>query len=122
MVMVSWASTTRRAAGKLRPGGKQPRGLGLLCGRLHDRIAPDQADQGQMAVQPGPTAPLVVAQLQFLFAVLMEALDAPAPMRQPQLRLQWTLVRAPGKIVLRLACRPGQRAFAEQPAPRARHC
>src|SRR5713226_247239 len=101
MVMVSWASTTRRAAGKLRPGGKQPRGLRLLCRGLHDRIAPDQADQGEMAMQPGPTPPLVVAQAQLLLAILMKPLDAPAPMRQPQWLPQRPPVQTPGEIVFR---------------------
>src|SRR5690349_11858788 len=122
MVMVSWASTARRAAGKLRPGGKQPRGLGLLRGGLHDRIAPNQANQGEMAVQPRPTAALVVAEPQFLLAILMETLDAPAPMRQPQLLLQRAPIQAPREIVLRVARRSGQRAFAEQPAFRACDC
>ena len=87
-MITSWAKTSRRAAGRLRPGGKRPRGGSLLGGGLEHGIAPDQAHQGEVPVQPGPAPALVVAEPQLLFPILMEALHAPAPMGQPQLRRQ----------------------------------
>ncbi len=85
MVSVSWASSRRRAWGNLRPGGKG-RSVGVSGGRgLPHRISPDQAHQGQVPVQPRPGAALVVAQPQFLLAILMKPFDRPAPTRQPQL-------------------------------------
>src|SRR3712207_3071564 len=98
MVSVSWVSNRRRAWGKLRPGGKGcPVGVGSRRG-LQDRIAPDQAHQGQMPVQPRPGAALIVAQAQLLLAVLMEPLDRPPPMRQPQLVGQGAPVQSPGEV------------------------
>src|SRR5260370_32800043 len=114
MVSVSWASSRRRAWGKLRPGGKgRPVGVGSGRGLPH-RIAPDQAHQGQVAVQPRPGAALVVAQPQFLLAVLMKPLDGPAPMREAQLVGEAPPVQPPGEVPFRVAPRARQGAFAEQ--------
>src|SRR5262249_20315980 len=98
MVMTRWANTTRRAWGRLRPGGKRLVRLGLLGGRLHHRITPDQTHERQVAVQARPTAALVIAQAQLLFAIFMEAFDAPAAMRQPQLLPEPPPVQPPGEV------------------------
>src|SRR3954453_10778632 len=116
MVSVSCARTRRRASGKLRPGGKSPC-LALGGGSsLDHRIAPDQADQGEMPVQAGPTAALIVAQAQLLLAILVESLDCPAAMRQPRLIRYGAPVQSPREVPFRLACLPRQRLFPEQPA------
>src|SRR5829696_7427329 len=119
IVSVSWASTRRRAWGKLRPGGKGcPIGVGSGGGGFPHRIAPDQAHQGQVSMQPRPGAALVVAQPQFLLAVLMKSLDRPAPMRQPQLVGQAPRVQPPGEVPFRVTRLARQGAFPEQPAHR----
>lgn len=118
MVSVSWASSRRRAWGKLRPGGKgRPVGVGGGRGLPHRR-APDQAHQGQVAVQPGPGAALIVAQLQFLLPILMEPFHRPAPMRQPPLVGQGAPVQSPGETPFRVARLARQGAFPKQPALR----
>src|SRR5438477_4084741 len=121
MVMTRSARSWRRAAGRLRPGGKvrgngggrgQPRGA-------EEGIAPHQADQRQVAVEPWPGAALVVAQPQFLLAVLMETLDRPALVSQSELLGQRGVVQAPGEVPLGLAVLARQRPLADQPAERA---
>src|SRR5438128_7673311 len=100
MVMTRSARSWRRAAGRLRPGGKV-RGNGGGRGQprvAEEGIAPDETDQRQVAVEPWPGAALVVAQPQFLLAVLMEALDCPALMGQAQLLSQRAVVQRPGEV------------------------
>ena len=53
-VRSSAASTCRRASGMLRRGGKSLRHLWGVGGGPQHRIAPDQAHQRQVAVQPRP--------------------------------------------------------------------
>src|SRR6516225_6761909 len=120
MVMTRSASNWRRAAGRLRPGGKV---LGHGGGRGQPRvaeegIAPDQADQCQVTVEAGPGAALVITQPQLLLAVLMEALDRPALVSQAELLGQRALVHAPGDVPLGLTLLAGQRPLADQPAQR----
>ncbi len=71
----SAAKRSRRAAGRLRLGGKAGRGL---TGGVEERVAPDEADQGQVAVQARPGPPLVVSQPELVFAILVEPLNQPA--------------------------------------------
>ena len=71
-----------------------------------------------MAVQPGPTPALVIAQAQLLFAILMEALDRPAPMGEPRLGRERGVVQPPGEIPLPLATRIRQWTLADQPPHR----
>jgi len=73
-----------------------------------------------MPVQPGPTPPLVVAQAQLLFAILMKALDHPAAMRQPQLLTQGASIEAPGEVPFGVPRRARQRTLPDQPAARPR--
>ena len=142
MVTTNWANSRRRARGRLRTGGESRSGGGNWLGagfpvwrrlrpvvRARRRaarrpaagVAPQQADQGQVAVQPRPGAPLVVAQPELLLAVLMEALDRPPLVGQPGLAGQRPVVQAPGEVPLRLAVVARQRALADQPAQRAGH-
>ena len=115
-MITSWAKMSRRAAGRLRPGGKRPPRGSLLGGGLKHGITPDQADQGEVPVQPGPAPPLVVPEPQFLLTVFMEALYAPAPMRQPQLVPERAPIQVPGEVPFRVPGCPRQGAFPEQPA------
>src|SRR4051812_19410958 len=59
------ASRLRRAAGRLRLGGKAGHGV---IGGVEEGVAPDEGDQGQMAVQARPGPALVVAEPELLFA------------------------------------------------------
>src|SRR5207244_12337564 len=107
----------RRASGRLRPGGKDPRrGGGVALGGAQEGVRPDQADQRQVAVEARPGAPLVVAQPELLLAVLVEALDRPAPVAQPQLAGPGPVGERPGEVPLGLAALARQRALAEEPA------
>src|SRR5438128_228613 len=102
------------SGGKDRCGGG---GLGTTGPK--EGIAPDETDQRQMAMQPRPGAALVVAQPQFLLAVLMEALDGPALMGQAQLLSQRAVVQRPGEVPevpLGLAVLAGEGPLADQPA------
>ena len=85
MVSVNWISRCRRAAGRLRPGEKGPRSRRLGGGGTEEGIAPDEANQGQVAVQARPSAALIIAQAQFLFPVLVKPLDGPALVREAEL-------------------------------------
>src|SRR3954454_12842598 len=116
MVSVTWASTRRRAAGKLRPGGKRRPVRGGSGGGFQYRVAPDQAHQRQMALQAGPTPALIIAQPQLLLPILMEAFDGPAAMRQPRLVGQGTAVQSPGAVPFRVARLAGEGLFRQQPA------
>jgi hypothetical protein len=88
---------------------------------LEDGITPDQADQGEVAVQAGPAAALVIAQPQLLFPILMEPLDHPTPMRQHRLLGQRVPIEPPGEIPFRVARGIWQGPLADQPADRAGH-
>src|SRR4051812_26985850 len=78
IVITSRAKRRWRAAGKLRPGRNRPRRGSLLGRGAEHGIAPAQAYQGEMAMQPGPTTALVVAEPQPLLAIFMEAFQTPA--------------------------------------------
>ncbi len=119
MVRVRRVSRYRRAAGRLRPGGKGPRSSGLGGGGPEEGVAPDQADQHQMAVEAGPGAALIIAQAQFLFPVLVEALDGPVLVGEVDLLGQRVTVQVPGEVPFGLAGVAGQRVLADQPAERA---
>src|SRR3954468_18892893 len=106
MVRTSWASSWRRAAGRLRPrppggtglpgGGGGRRGAGG-CGGDEQGVAPQQADQGQGAMQARPGAALVVPQAELLLPILVEALHGPPLMGEPGLAGQGLVVEAPGE-------------------------
>jgi hypothetical protein len=85
--MIRCARSRRRAAGRLRPGGKVRGEGGGGVGRWdpEEGIAPDRTHQRQVVAEPRPGAALVVAQPQLLLAVLMKALERPALMGQAQL-------------------------------------
>src|SRR5947199_2084231 len=121
MVMTRSARGWRRAAGRLRPGGKV-RGNGGGRGQprvAEEGIAPHQADQRRVAVESWPGAALVVAQPQFLLAVLMETLDRPALVSQSELLGQRAVAQAPGEVPLGLVVLARQGPLADQPAERA---
>src|SRR5215217_7557383 len=122
MVRASVAKTIRRARGRLAEGGKGHRfGRIVLLGRRRQRIAPDQADQRQVAVQPRPTPPLIVAQAQLLLAVLVKPLDRPPGMGPLEQFLQGRLVQTPGEPPPGVTALPGQWPFPDQPAAGSRH-
>ena len=69
------ARRVRRAAGRLRLGGKA--GC-CLAGGVEEGVGPDEGDQGEVAMQARPGAALVVAEPEFLLAVLVEPLNQPS--------------------------------------------
>src|SRR5215212_12057053 len=110
------ARRSRRAAGTLRVGGKAGP---CLAGGVEERVAPDEGDQGQMAMEPRPGPSLVVAEPEFLLAVLMEPLDRPALMGQAELLVEWAVVQGPGEVPFRFAVLTGKRTLADEPPERA---
>ena len=116
--MTRWraASRSRRATGRLRLGGKAGRGP---VGGVEEGVAPDEGDQGEVAVQARPGPSLVVTEPELLFAILMEAFDGPALMSESELVIERTVVERPGEVPLRFAVLTGKRALADQPAERA---
>jgi len=108
----------RRACGKRCPGGKSRRPSGVIGGGGKEGITPDEADQGEMPMQPNPGATLVVAQAQLLLPVLMEPLDRPPSMGQACLCLDGALIKSPRKVPLRVAVLPRHGALPDQPAER----
>src|SRR3954468_10373548 len=72
-----------------------------------------------MAVQARPGATLVVAEPEFLFAILMEALDGPALVGQSEVIVERAIIQVPGEVPLRLAVLPRQGTLADEPAARA---
>src|SRR3712207_6720120 len=110
------ASSSRRAAGRLRLGGKAGR---RLAGGVEQGVAPDERDEGEVAVQARPGPRLVVAQPELLLAILVEPLDRPALVGQAELLIERSVIKLPGDVPCRLALLAGQRALAEQPAERA---
>src|SRR6266508_4051737 len=93
-------SRSRRAAGRVRLGGKAGR---CLTGGVEEGVAPDEGDQGQMAVQARPGASLVVAEPDLLFAILMEAFDGPALVGESELVGEGAIIEVPGEVPLRFA-------------------
>src|ERR1051325_83433 len=114
--MVSRAKSWRRARGRLRPGGKASVRRGGLSGGLRDRVAPEEADQSQVAVEPRPTAALVIAQPQLLLPILVEPLDHPAPVGELQLVLERAALEPPGEVPFWIPARPWQWALPDEPA------
>src|SRR6266496_6549963 len=94
------ASSSRRAAGTLRLGGKAGRGL---TGGVEEGVAPDESDQGEVAVQTRPGPPLVVAEAECLLAILMKAFNGPALVGQTELVVEGAVIQGPGEVPLRLA-------------------
>ena len=109
-------SNARRAAGTLREGGKAGRGL---TGGVEEGVTPDEGDQGEMAVQARPGPSLVVAEAEFLFAILMKAFDGPALMGEAELLVEGTVVQGPGEVPLRLAVVTRKGTLADEPAETA---
>src|SRR6266498_614064 len=107
------ASRSRRAAGRLREGGKAGR---CLTGGVEEGVAPDEGDQGQMAVQARPGSALVVAEPELLFAILMEAFDGPALVSQSELVVERAIVERPGEVPLRFAVLTRKGTLADEPA------
>src|SRR4051794_5087737 len=110
------ARRSRRAAGTLRVGGEAGP---CLAGGVEERVAPDEGDHGEVAVQARPGPSLVVAEPEFLLAILMEPLDRPALVGQAELLVERPVVQGPGEVPLRLAGFAGQRTLADEPAERA---
>src|SRR6266487_3688078 len=110
------ARSARRAAGTLREGGKAGRGL---TGSVEERIAPDEGDQGQVAMQTGPGATLVVPESELLLAILMESFDGPPLMSQSELVVERTVVERPGEVPLRLAVLTRKGTLTDEPAERS---
>ena len=107
------ASRSRRAAGRLRLGGKAGR---RPVGGVEEGVAPDQGDQGEVAVQARPGPSLVVAEAELLFPVLVEAFDRPALMGQSQLVIEGAVVEGPGEVPLGLASLTREGTLADEPA------
>jgi len=110
------ARRLRRAAGRLRLGGKAGR---CLSGGVEEGVAPDEGDQGEVAVQARPGSSLIVAEAELLLAILMEALHGPALVGQAELVVKRSVVERPGEVPLRLAVLTGKGTLADQPAERA---
>src|SRR6266542_3801592 len=91
------AMTRSRAAGRLRLGGKAGHGR---TGGVEEGVAPDEGDQGKVAMEARPGPALVVAKPQLLFAVLVEAFDGPALVRQSELVGDGAVVERPGEVPL----------------------
>jgi hypothetical protein len=102
--------------GQATPGGKAGRGV---VGGLEQRVAPDEGDQGEVALQARPGPSLGVAEPELLLAVLVDPLDGPALVSQAELRVERPVVEAPGEGPLRLARVTRARPLAEEPAARA---
>src|SRR5215210_1186661 len=94
------ASSARRAAGTLREGGEAGRGL---TGGVEEGVAPDEGDQGEVAMQARPGASLIVAEPEFLLPILMEPLDGPALVGQSELLVEGAVVQGPGEVPFRFA-------------------
>ena len=113
----SAASRVRRAAGTLREGGKAGGGL---TGGVEQSVAPDEGDEGEVAMEarPGPT--LVVAEAELLLAILMKPLDGPALVGQSELIVDRSVIQRPGEVPFGLTVLTRQGALADQPAERTR--
>src|SRR6266496_1564571 len=107
------ASRSRRAAGRLRLGGKAGHGR---TGGVEEGVAPDEGDQGKVAMEARPGPALVVAKPQLLFAVLVEAFDGPALVRQSELVGERAVVERPGEVPLGFAVLTRKGTLADEPA------
>jgi len=96
----------RHACGKLCPGGKSRRPRRVIGGGGKEGLTPDEADQGEVPMQPTPCATSVVAQAQLLLPVLMEPLDRPLSMGQARLCLAVARIKSPRKVPFRVAVLP----------------
>src|SRR5262245_33442948 len=105
------ASRSRRAAGKLRLGGKAGR---RSVGGVEEGVAPDEGDQGEVAMQARPGPSLVVSEAQLLLAVLTKALHGPALVGRPGLLIEAALGQGRGHGPLGPAGLTGQWAFADE--------
>ncbi len=106
------ASRARRAAGTLREGGKAGR---RLTGDVEEHVAPDEGDEGHVAMQARPGPSLVVAKPELLFAILMEAFDRPALVRQSELVVEGAVVEGPGEVPLGLTVLTRKGTFTDEP-------
>ena len=86
---------------------------------MEEGVAPDEGDQGEMAVQARPGPALVVAEPELLLAILMEALDGPALVSQAELVVERAVVEGPGEVPLRFAVLTRKGTLADEPAERA---
>src|ERR1044072_8251125 len=116
--MVSRAKSWRRARGRVRPGGKASARRGGWSGGLRGRGAPEEADQSQVAVEPRPTAALVIPQPQLLLPILVEPLDHPAPVGELQLVLERAALEPPGEVPFWIPARSCAWVFPRRPRPR----
>ena len=123
MVMTNWASRSRRTWTRLAIRGENRRFCAAdlpvrLGNSVHKGATPDQTDQLQVPVQPGPETALVVTQPQELLAVLVEPLDGPPTVGDLELALQGKVVQMPGEIPARLPLLTLQGPLSKQPALR----
>jgi hypothetical protein len=109
------ASRSRRAAGTLREGGKAGR---RVTGGMEERVAPDEGDEGEMAMQARPGSSLVVAEPELLLAVLMEPFDRPPLMRPSELVVERAAVERQGEVPRRFAILTRKGTFADEPTTR----
>src|ERR1051325_2366583 len=114
--MVSRAKSWRRARGRLRPGGKASVRRGGLSGGLRDRVAPEEADQSQVAVEARPPAARVTAHPHLLLPSRVAPLNHPAPVGERQLVLERAALEPPGEVPFWIPARPWQWAFPDEPA------
>src|SRR5215213_4038885 len=70
-------------------------------------------------MQTGPGAPLVVAEPELLFAVLMKSFDSPPLVSQAELVIERTGIELPGEVPFRLAVLTRKGTLADEPAERA---
>src|SRR5262252_1199463 len=118
----------RRSAGAAAEGGgaRGLRGVGLVGGRgggqaLQDQEGVGEPDQGQVAVQAGPGAALVVVEPALPLGVLVGLLDGPAGVGQGDQPRQGRLqgpAGQPQEELLGLPLVPRQGALAQEPADR----
>ena len=70
-------------------------------------------------MQPRPHPALVIPQAKVLFRILMQPLDRPAAVAEPELPLQRAAIQAPGEVPRGVTRLSRQRPLADQPALRA---
>src|SRR6478609_5585444 len=69
-----------------------------------------------MAMQARPGSALVVAEAEFLLAILMEAFDSPALVSQSELIVERAVVQGPGEVPRRFAVLTRKGTLADEPA------
>src|SRR3954467_10535065 len=109
------ASSSRRAAGTLREGGKAGR---RLTGGVEEGVAPDEGDQGEVAMEARPGPSLIVTEAELLFAILVEAFDRPTLVGQSELDIEGAVVQGPGEVPFGLTVLTGQGTFTDEPTER----